>query len=100
MILTHFVFNDIMRELPQKGGNGMKRSTLFMLALTLIGTGAFAQGLPSSTPTAGATPGAPASGTAGFGTSSGVQNIQDPYGTAAAARRFGTPGGGTQQTNP
>ena len=92
----------------------MKRSILFMLALTLIGSTALAQGSPSGeSPTPGAKPPtegspsveAPTSGSAGvtavvpvgvyraYGTSSGVQRIEDAYATRAAAARFGTPQG-------
>jgi len=78
----------------------MKRSILFMLALTLIGSSALAQqsapsapaigaSIPgSSSPTGGAGGGSPA-GNATFGTSSGVQNINDPAGIGAAASKFG-----------
>ena len=97
----------------------MKRGTLFILALTLIGSSALAQPLPSgeprvsssSPPTVGATASAPP-GIAAYGTSSGVHGTQFPngiptaafpygtasaqatqgfYGTAAVGSRFGTP---------
>lgn len=84
----------------------MKRSILLVFALTLIGSSAFAQLYPSSyggslpssnsptvsnPPTVGSTRvNAPTDVSAAYGTSSGVQNIRDPYGTAAADARFGT----------
>ena len=75
----------------------MKRSVLFMLALTLIGSSALAQGLPSAgphvsglnPPYAGATSSAP-TGIAAYGTSSGVHGTQFPYGTATTAFPNGT----------
>jgi len=79
----------------------MKRSILFVLALTLIGSSALAQGLPSSPPTAGSATGVAPSGVYGtYGTSSGVQYIEDPYGTRAAATRFGTPAGVVSPQTP
>jgi len=68
----------------------MKRSILFMLALTLIGSSALAQELPSGPSSAGAAAVVPVGVYGAYGTSSGVQRIQDPYGTQAAAARFGT----------
>ena len=83
----------------------MKRSILLVLVLTLIGSSAFAQlfpssyggSLPSSNPPPVSNPptvtskgaSAPTDVSAAYGTSSGVQRIQDPYDSKAAAGRFG-----------
>jgi hypothetical protein len=78
----------IEERFDREGGDEMKRSILFVLALTLIGSSAFAQLSPSygssNSPTVSP------QGGAAYGTSAGVQNIYDPYGTLAAASRFGT----------
>jgi hypothetical protein len=84
----------------------MKRSILFMLALTLIGSSALAQGAHVSglnPPYAGATASAPTgvaaygpssapTGVAAYGTSSGLQGTQFPYGIATTAFPKGTAG--------
>lgn len=73
----------------------MKRSILFIIAISLIGSNAFAQLLPGyglSGPYSSGSTVSP-QGIAVYGTSSGFQNIYDPYGTIAAASKFGPPPG-------
>ena len=76
----------------------MKRNILFIIAIILIGSNAFAQLFPGYGPQApySSYPAASPQGAAAYGTSTGVQNIYDPYGTLAAASRFGTSSGSTQ----
>ena len=74
----------------------MKRGILFMLALTLIGSSALAQGLPSlGSPFSRYNPPTTGYGAVAYpsGTSSGVANIYDPYGYGAVAAKFGTSSG-------
>ncbi len=86
----------------------MKGIILFILALSLIGSSAFAQGLPSTGPSVSGQNPATTSArgrfskdlTSAYGASSGAYTPQDPYGTAAAASHFGTPSGMANPQDP
>jgi hypothetical protein len=69
----------------------MKKSVMIAIAIVLIGSSAHAQLFPGYGPSVPYSSGTSASpqGIAAYGTPAGV-NIYDPYGTLAAASRFGT----------
>jgi len=73
----------------------MKIMILLISAILFMGSSALAQLLPSYGPSASisSAPAVGPQGSSAYVGPSGVENIRDPYGTAAAASRFGMPGG-------